>query len=299
MAQMNGKFYLKEKTKIRIGQGILCPIMFLIGLVMFLPFIYILTVSFTDAGVYQAGKVILWPEKWSLEAYKFILSGNGFISSLRSTLFITLVGTPLNVLFNAGVAYMLSKTSLPGRKILNKLIMLTMLFSPGMIPTYINMMNLGLLNSWWACILPASCGAWTIMVMKSFFQNIPKELEEAASIDGSSDLRTFATIILPLSKAMLATFTLFASVSYWNTYMSAVLYISKSTMQPLQVFLQQVVLSVNFTEYMDVSLEAATSLPQEIVKMACIIVAVLPIMCVYPFLQKHFAQGVMIGSVKG
>ncbi len=297
MAQRS--FFMKERSKILAGQLVLCPLLFILALTMFLPFIYIFMVSFTDAGAYQSGKLILWPEKWSVEAYQFILSGGGFIKSLRATLFITLVGTPLNVIFNSGVAYMLSKNTLPGRSIINKLIMFTMLFSPGMIPTYLNMMNLGLLNSWWACILPGLCGAWTVMVMKSFFQNIPKELEEAASIDGSGDLKTFLLIILPLSKAMLATFTLFAAVSYWNTYFSAIMYISKSSMQPLQVFLQQVVMSVNYTEYMDVSLEAATTLPQEVVKMACIIIAVLPIMCVYPFLQKYFAQGVMVGSVKG
>lgn len=288
-----------ERKKILISQTILSIFMVLLASTMILPFVYIITVSFTDASMFAPGKLILWPEKWSFEAYKFVLSGRGFINTLKATSFITFVGTPINVLCNTGVAYMLSKNTLPGRSLINKLVMFTMLFSPGMIPTYINMMNLGLLDSWWSCILPSACGAWTVMVMKSFFQGLPSELEEAASIDGCSNIQTFLIIILPLSKAMLATFTLFAAVSYWNTYFNAVMYISKSSMQPLQVFLQQVVMSVNFTEFMDVSLEAATTLPQEIVKMACIVVATVPIMCVYPFLQKYFTTGVMVGSVKG
>ena len=287
------------RAKQFVGQSVLNTILFLLAGVMIIPFIYIIMVSFTDASVYEAGKFILWPEKWSLDAYKYVLTGSGFLDALKSTLFITLVGTPLSVLFNAGLGYMLARNTLPGRNILNKLVMFTMLFGAGMIPSYINMSNLGLINSLWACILPGTCSAWNVMVMKSFFQGLPAELEEAAGIDGCGTLGNFIRIVLPLSKAVLATITLFGAVSYWNTYFSAVMYITKTAMLPLQVFLQKIVLSSSISDVLDVTNNLAASVPEEITKMATVVVAVVPILCVYPFLQKHFAKGVMIGAVKG
>ena len=233
------RFSLGMRAQTKIEQSILGIFLVALALTMVLPFVYIIMVSFTDASVYSPGKLILWPEKWSMDAYRYIISGRGFINALKATLFITLIGTPLNVLCNAGLGYMLSKPTLPGRGVFSKIVMFTMLFGAGMIPNYINMSNLGLLNSQFACILPSACGAWNVMVMRSFFQGLPVELEEAARIDGCSDARIFAQIILPLSKAMLATFTLFAAVSYWNTYFSAIMYITKTDKQPLQVFLQK------------------------------------------------------------
>ena len=161
------------------------------------------------------------------------------------------------------------------------------------------MSNLGLLNSWWASILPGTCGAYTVMVIRSFFDGLPKELEEAAKIDGCSVIRTFTSIVLPLSKAMLATFTLFAAVSYWNTYFSAVMYMTKTEKMPLQVYLQKIVLSSNISDVIDMDNSLKATVPVEIMKMATVVVAVVPILCVYPFLQKHFAKGAMVGAVKG
>lgn len=290
---------LGMRAKILIGQSILDIFLFLLAATMVVPFIYIIMVSFTDSTVYEAGTLILWPKKWSTEAYELVLSGSGFLNALKSTLFITLVGTPMNVLFNAGLAYMLSKKAIPGRKIINKLVMFTMLFSAGMIPSYINMSNLNLLNTWWASILPATCGAWNVMVMRSFFEGLPVELEEAAEIDGCSQIKIFTTIVLPLSKAMLATFTLFAAVSYWNTYFSSVMYVTRTELISLQVYLQKIVLSSNISDVIDMTSDLKNTVPTEIMKMATVVVAVLPILCVYPFLQKHFAKGVMVGAVKG
>lgn len=299
LAQSKKSFKLGMKAKIFLGQSILNIVMLLVVATMILPVVYVVMVSFTDASVYEAGQFVLWPKKWSLEAYKYILRGRGFLNALKSTLFITLVGVPLHVIFNAGLAYMLSKKTLPGRNIINKLVMFTMLFGAGMIPNYINMSNLNLLNSWFAIILPGTCGAWTVMVMKSFFQNIPGELEEAAEIDGCGQLRIFWIIVLPLSKAMIATFTLFSAVSYWNTYFNAVMFITKASKQPLQVFLQKIVLSSNYSDVVDLASALTVDLPEEVIKMATVVIAIVPIMMVYPFLQKHFAKGVMVGAVKG
>lgn len=299
MARHQKKKKLGMRAKIFIGQSILDIFLFILAATMVVPFIYIIMVSFTDSTVYEAGTLILWPKKWSTEAYELVLSGSGFLNALKSTLFITLVGTPMNVLFNSGLAYMLSKKAIPGRRIINKLVMFTMLFGAGMIPNYINMSNLNLLNTWWASILPATCGAWNVMVMRSFFEGLPIELEEAAEIDGCSQIKIFTTIVLPLSKAMLATFTLFAAVSYWNTYFSSVMYVTRTELISLQVYLQKIVLSSNISDVIDMTSDLKNTVPTEIMKMATVVVAVLPILCVYPFLQKHFAKGVMVGAVKG
>lgn len=292
---------LTRRRRFSTGQLALDLILLLLSLSMILPFLYILSVSFTDATAYKPQTVILWPTKWSVNAYRLVLSGSGFFNSIKSTLFITCIGTPLQVAVNAGMAYMLSCKNLPGKGIMMKLVVFTMLFFPGMIPGYLVIRNLGLINSLWALILPSSAGAWTLIVMKSFFQSIPAELQEAATIDGCNEMQIFFRIMLPLSKAMLATFTLFATVGYWNIFFNAIIYITDSTKWPLQVFLQQMITSSGLSEFVDVAMQDnfSQNIPTEIIKMSTIIISVVPIMCVYPFLQKYFAKGVMIGSVKG
>lgn len=286
------------KARENLYQAILWVILLAIALTMILPFMYVVLLSFTDSTAYEAGKFMLWPKKWSTEAYKLILSGSGFLNSLKSSLIITGIGTPLSVLVNAGLAYMLSKP-IPGKKFLNKYVMFTMLFSAGMVPNFINIKQLGLIDSYWACILPSLCGAWSVMVMRSFFQSLPMELEEAAKIDGCGQLRTFSKIVIPLSKPMLATMTLFAFVGYWNTYFNAIMYMTSSAKSPLQVYVQKIVLSSGATDLIDMSLELAQTVPQEVMRMAAVVVVVLPIIIIYPFLQKYFQSGMMVGAVKG
>lgn len=297
-AEKARKRKLGMKAKENVYQAILWIVLIVLSATMILPFLYVVILSFTDATAYSAGKFILWPEKWSTQAYELILSGSGFLNSLKSTLFITLVGTPLNVLVNAGLAYMLSKP-IPGKKFFNKYVMFTMLFSAGMVPNFINIKNLGLINNYFACILPAACGAWTIMVMRSFFQSLPVELEEAAKIDGCGQLKIFGIIVLPLSKAMLATMTLFAFVSYWNTYFNSIMYMTSSSKSTLQVYVQKIVLSSTASDVVDIGLELANVVPQEVMRMAAVVVVVLPVLIVYPFLQKYFESGMMVGAVKG
>ena len=291
--------HLGMRASENIYQTFICLILGLIAATMVLPFLYVIVISFTDSTAYVSGTFYLWPKKWSTEAYRMILSGQGFLNALKATSFITFVGTPINVCANAGLAYMLSKDALPGRKMINRLVMFTMLFGAGMIPNFINMRNLGLINSWFANILPSACGAWTVMVMKSFFQELPKDIEEAAEIDGCGTLRMFVQIVLPLSLAMLATFTLFAFVSYWNCYFSAIIYLTDSSKMPLQVYLSKIVLSTDISEVVDMDNDLKNKVPQEVMRMACLVVVVLPILCIYPFMQKYFAKGVMVGAVKG
>ncbi len=289
---------LGMKASENIYQGILWIFLTIVAATMVLPFLYVVLLSFTDSSVYVSGEFMLWPKKWSTEAYKLILSGKGFRNALKSSVIITSIGTVGSVLVNAGLAYMLSKP-VPGKKFFNKYVMFTMLFSAGMVPAFMNIKQWGLIDSYFACILPGICGAWTVMVMRSFFQSLPTELEEAAKIDGCGQLKTFSKIVLPLSKAMLATMTLFAFVSYWNTYFSAVMYMTSSAKAPLQVYVQKIVLSSNISELVDLSSDLANTVPQEIMRMAAVVVVVLPILIIYPFMQKHFQSGMMVGAVKG
>lgn len=289
---------LGMKASENIYQAILWVILLVIAMTMILPFLYVVILSFTDASAYEAGKLILWPKKWSTEAYRLILSGNGFLNALKSTLFITCVGTPLSILINAGLAYMLSKP-IPGKGFFNKYVMFTMLFSAGMVPNFMNIKQLGLIDNYLACILPSMCGAWSVMVMRSSFQGLPADLEEAAQIDGCGRLRTFAKIVLPLSKPMLASMTLFSFVSYWNTYFNAVMYMTSTSKSPLQVYVQKIVLSSSISDVVDLTTDLANTVPQEVMRMAAVVVVVLPILIIYPFLQKYFQAGMMVGAVKG
>lgn len=281
-----------------IYQAILWVVLLAIAATMILPFLYVLVLSFTDGSVYAAGQFSLWPKKWSLEAYKMILSGTGFINSLKTNLIVTCIGTPAAVLMCSGLAYMLSKP-VPGKKFFNKYVMFTMLFTAGLVPNFMNMKSLGMLDTYWALILPPAVGAWHIMVMRSFFESLPIELEEAAQIDGCGPLKIFGKIVIPLSKPMMATMTLFSFVTYWNTYFNSIMYMTSTAKSTLQVYVQKVVLSSNISDVVDIQSTLSKAVPQEVMRMAAVVVVVLPVLIVYPFLQKYFESGMMVGAVKG
>ncbi|ANE49114.1 hypothetical protein SY83_22045 [Paenibacillus swuensis] len=285
----------------RVYQGILTLLLLLLSFTMIVPFIYVLAISFSDSSNYISGGFMLFPKDFSWEAYDYVLSGQGFLNAFKASLFITCIGVPLSIGISSMMAYMLAKKTLPGRKWILNLVIFTMLFSPGLIPNYLLIDKLNLIDSWWSLILPGLVGAWTLLVMKSFFQELPSEIEESAKIDGCNDLTIFFRIILPLSKAMLAAFTLFAAVAYWNTFFSAIMYITTPEKWPLQVFLQQIVVQANVNEFTDsgVDMTRNQQINPEIVKMTAVMVVTAPILALYPFLQKYFAKGVLIGSVKG
>lgn len=270
------------------------------ALTMLFPFVYILAVSFTDESVYVSGELMLLPTKWSLDAYRYVLSTDSFFHSFRSTAFITVVGTVLNLLFTTTFAYAMTKQELPGRRFLLLMVLITMLFSVGIVPNYLLVKELGLINSLWALILPGLTGAWSVFVLKSFFQSLPASLEDAAQIDGCNDIQVFVRIILPLSLPAIAAFSLFFAVALWNTYFSGLLYIRDVTKWPLQVLLQQIVLEPNSSMVGDATqFDSEAKLPPETIKMAALMVVMMPILLVYPFLQKYFTKGVLLGSVKG
>jgi len=269
------------------------------ALAMLFPFVYVIAVSFTDPSVYVTGEVILFPKRWSFDSYRYILSSNSFLHSLQSTVFITVVGTLLNLAFSASFAYAMTKKELPGRGAMLSMVLFTFLFGAGLVPSFLLVRELGLLDSLWSLILPGLTNAWSIFVLKSFFQGLPDSLEEAALIDGCNDLKVFYRIVLPLSLPALAAFGLFFAVAHWNTYFTAVMYIQDAEKWPLQVLLQQLMVSQSAIGSAEVRETLEHTLPEETVKMAAVVVVMAPILVVYPFLQKYFAKGVLLGSVKG
>ncbi|MCZ8517080.1 carbohydrate ABC transporter permease [Paenibacillus filicis] len=271
-----------------------------ISIVCLFPILYLILVSLTDKEVYVPFQFHLWPQKLSLDAYTYILSTPSFLTAFKNTVFITLIGTLLNLIFTFTMAYGLTDKQMPFRNAILGMVVLTLVFNPGIIPNYLLVKNLGLLNSYGALIWPALTNAWSLIVVKSFLDSIPPELRESAKMDGCTDIGVFLRIILPLSMPAVAAFTLFFAIAHWNTYFNAVLYLTDTAKWTLQVLVKTMVLdaSSNMTGNMAASTDDHV-LPQETVRMASVVLAMLPILIVYPFLQKHFAKGVMLGSVKG
>lgn len=272
----------------------------LFGLVAIFPFIYIIAGSFASDAELTERAVFLIPKAFTLAAYEYIFSTDTIVRSIGVSVYVTVIGTIVNLLFTVTMAYPLARRTLVGRNIVLNLVIFSMLFSGGMIPTYLIVRELQLLDSLWALILPGAISAFNLIIVKNFFQELPQELQEAAKIDGCNEWKLLWKIVIPLSKPVLATFTLFYAVSHWNSFFNALLYINDTTKWPLQVMLRQIVMlsqaAAGDMSNMDASFVQP---PDQSIKMAVIVVGTIPILLVYPFLQKHFAKGVMLGSVKG
>lgn len=274
-------------------------ILTLCSLITLLPFAYILATSLAPLSQVLRGGVILWPEQLTWDAYHAILTNRHFVGSLWVTTVITVIGTFVNLLVTSFMAYPLAKKRLKGRGIILFLVLFTMLFSGGIIPSYMIVKSLGLLNTAWSLILPGAISAFNLIIMKNFFQSIPEELEESARIDGCKNLGVLFRIVLPLSMPALATFTLFYAVGHWNSFFGAVMYITKSSLWPIQVVLRQMIIEGSTQEFQEALSDTDKQVLPSTIKMSAIIVATVPILLIYPFLQKHFAKGVLLGSVKG
>ncbi|WP_274650838.1 carbohydrate ABC transporter permease [Paenibacillus humicola] len=275
-------------------------ILTVISLVCIFPFIYVFSVSFTDPKVYVPLKFYLFPDQWSLSAYRYILSTNSFLNALKSTVFITVIGTALNLAVSFTFAYVLTKKEVPGRSILMGAVIFTLVFNAGILPSYLLVKEMHLLNSYWALIWPTLTSAWSLIVIKGFLESLPAELEDSARIDGCSDFGVFFRMVIPLSMPAIAAFTLFFAVSHWNTYFNALIYLSDSRKWTLQVLIKSLVIDSDSNGVGQAGAGGDDRvLPQETIRMAAIVLSMAPILVVYPFLQKHFAKGVMLGSVKG
>lgn len=273
-----------------------------IGIVTLFPLYYVFVVSFTEPSEYiEKYGFVLFPSKWSIGAYEYLLSTSAFIRATGVSAFLATAGTLLSLMITSAFSFGLSRKRLRGRRTLLLLVMFSILFNPGIIPVYLLVRDLGLINSIWSLIVPVLTSGWYVILMKSFFDSIPVELEEAAMIDGCNDLSIFFRVILPLSAASLAAFGLFYAVAYWNTFFNAVLYINDFTKVPLQIVLRNMLIDSDTAVGGASAVEMASDkqLPTQTIKMAAVVVSTLPILLVYPFLQKHFTKGVMLGSVKG
>ncbi|RAX16842.1 carbohydrate ABC transporter permease [Pseudarthrobacter sp. AG30] len=269
----------------------------LIGIITLLPFVYVFAGSFATEAEITRRAFFVWPEKFTLGSYEYIFATPAFTRALVTTILVTAVGTLVQLAFTVTMAYPLAKKSLRGRNVILSLVVFAMVFSGGMIPTFLLVKDLGLLNSYWALILPAAINPFSLIIIKNFFQELPAELEESAKMDGATEIGILWRILLPLSKPVLATFALFYAVGIWNDFMSPLLYLSDNSKWTLQMYLRQVTAASDLLGTGNVDPNYIP--PEQGIKFAVIVVATLPILIFYPFLQKHFAKGMLIGSVKG
>jgi putative aldouronate transport system permease protein len=282
----------------RIFDAINVIVLVALAAVTLLPFVYVAAGSLASEYEITSRPFFLWPREIVTDSYRYIFSTNTFVRSLIVTVGVTAVGMVIQVLLTFVMAYPLSKRHLPGRNIVLSLVIFTMVFGGGMIPTYLIVRELGLLNTYWALILPLAISPFYLVIVKNFFQELPEELQEAAMIDGCTELGVFWRIVMPLSKPIMATMALFYAVAIWNDFMSPLLYIDDSAKWTLQMFVRQVTISSDMANTLG-QLDPNYTPPEQGLKFSVIVVATVPILLFYPFLQKHFAKGMLIGSVKG
>ena len=262
-------------------------------LITLIPLLYVLAVSVTPLGRTPS----LLPGPVSLNAYAELLKQPALIRALGNSVFLTLSGVLISMILTVCTAYPLSRPDLPGRKFLTGVILFTFLFSAGLIPLYLVIRDLHMLNTYWALLLHGAVSVYNLLVMKNFFQNLPESLEEAAKIDGASDLQVLWHIVLPLSKPILLTIGLFYAVTQWNSFFEPVLYLSDARMMPLPVVLRDILTGLNSAEYVESA--ATTTAPPDALKMAAVVLTTIPMLLVYPWIQRYFTSGTLSGGVKG
>lgn len=282
----------------RLFDGINMLLLGAISLLMFFPLWVVVVKSFSLPHTVSEGNIMLWPQGFTWVAYETILNRQNFMLVFYNTVFITVVGTLISMALSVCLAYPLSKKRVPGATAMLFLVFFTMLFSGGLVPNYLVVRGLGLLDTLWSLILPQAISAFNVIILVSFFRSIPHEMEDSGKVDGAGDIGILFRLVLPTSLPIVATLTLFYAVSQWNTFFQAVLYTNSPEKQVLQVLLRQLLLVLNNN---DILQDEAGEIPQVVVtvKQAMVVVATVPILVVYPYLQKHFTKGVMIGSIKG
>jgi putative aldouronate transport system permease protein len=275
-------------------------ILFVAGAITVLPIWIVLMRSFTPAHLIARHPLLLWPREPSLEAYRYILQTPTLLRSFRTTVYVTVVGTAINMFLTITAAYGLSKTDVPGNALMMGFIVFAMLFGAGIVPTYIVVNRLGLIDSLWALMLPNAVSPFNLILMRNYFWSVPSDIEDAARIDGASDWRVLWTIIVPLSMPAIATIGLFYAVGHWNAFFNALFYINDNRKWTLQLLLRSIVIETNLQGMGTATGEVQQRfINPDNIKAATIIFATVPILCVYPFLQRYFVQGVKLGAIKG
>ena len=291
---------VKQSKGDMIFTGFVYIILIMIGIITLFPFLEVVFNSLMSSKelVEGAKSILAFPKHPTLDNYKYVLNGDRIYNAYGITIFRTIIGTLLNMIITVLTAYPLSKKFLPGRSVFMQIFFFTMIFSGGMIPTYLVVKMFGLVDTIWALIIPSLLNVYNMIIMRTFFEGIPEELEDAAKIDGCSEWKTLLKIVLPVSKPALASIGLFYAVWHWNSFFDVVFYITKRELWPLQTLLREVVLTMSMAE-LNASMADLATPPSSSVIAATVMVSTIPILVVYPFLQKYFVKGVMIGAVKG
>ncbi|RAR42287.1 carbohydrate ABC transporter permease [Paenibacillus sp. MDMC362] len=271
-------------------------------IVVLYPLIYVVSASFSSSSAVLSGKVWLWPVEPTLEGYRAVFKNTMVAKGFMNTLFYTLAGTVINLILSIMAAYPLSRKDFRGRSVFMLLFVFTMLFNGGLIPTYLLVKDLGMMDTIWSMLIPGALSVWNVIIMRTYFQTtIPQELLEASQLDGCTDFRFLWRIVLPLSGPILAVIALFYAVGHWNQYFNAMIYLKSADLYPLQLVLRDILVQneVNIEMLGDAKTAAARQGLRELLKYSLIVVTSVPLLIVYPFLQKFFVKGVMIGSLKG
>jgi putative aldouronate transport system permease protein len=284
------------KSKNDIVFELLCTLIItIIGLVCLVPILFVVSYSLTPmAEVLKNGGFVLIPRQITFSAYKDMLSSATLMNAMKVNLFVTVVGTFLNLIVTIMLAYPLSRVDLPGRALCIKMIVFTMIFSAGTVPTFLTVKNTGLLDSLWALIIPSLVSVYNFIVMKSFFEGLPSDLFESARIDGAGEMCILIRLVLPLSLPIITTIALYYAVGHWNTYTAAIYYLQTTSKMPLQVILRRMIASASANE-----VSADEIIPPETLRMAAVCIATAPVVIIYPFIQKYFVKGTLAGAVKG
>lgn len=294
--------YLKESKSDSAFHIINTLFLFVCFVIVAVPLLNVVAQSLSSSREVIAGRVGIWPVGFHVEAYKEILKSSTLLNGYKNSIYYTILGTIINITMTVIAAYPLSRKDFVGRNIFTALFVFTMIFSAPLIPTYLNIRNLGMIDTVWAMVIPGAISVYNMIIARTFFQsNIPDEMIEAAELDGASDIQVFFQLILPLSKSVIAVLVLYYAVAHWNAYFDAYIYLNSERKLPLQVVLRNVLSNAAMIEEMaNASAEQNMRLAMiEVLKYAIIVFGSIPVICLYPFVQKHFVKGVMIGSLKG
>ena len=297
-------YHFKEALGDRLFSIINYILLSLILVIVLYPLIYILSASFSDARAVTSGQVWLWPIQPTTAGYEALFKNKFLLSGFGNSIFYTLFGTIINVLVTILAAYPLSRPNMPGRTILTFLFFFTTIFSGGLIPTYLIVKELGIINTRWAMLLPGALSVWNLLIMRTYFQtSIPKDLYDAAQIDGCDDFNYLWRVLLPLSGPIIAVVALFYAIGHWNSFFTAMIYLNNKALWPLQLVLREILVQNQIDPGMMAGMDpqqlALRQQLRELLKYSLIVVATAPLLMVYPFVQKHFVRGIMLGSVKG
>jgi len=293
---------IKDSTGDRVFNAVNYLILSMVLFVVLYPLVYVVSASFSSTTAVLTGKVWLWPVEPTLEGYKAVFKNKMVVSGFMNTFVYTVLGTMINVVLSIMAAYPLSRKDFRGRNFFMLMFVFTMMFSGGLIPTYLIVKDLGMIDTIWAMVIPVALSVWNVIIMRTYFQvSIPPELLEASQIDGCSDFKFLIRIVLPLSGPIIAVIALFYAVGHWNQYFNALIYLKSAKMYPLQLVLRDILIQneVNIEMLGDAKTAAARQGLRELLKYSLIVVSSVPLLIVYPFVQKYFVKGVMIGSIKG